>query len=141
MDVTFKNRIPVKDYIRLRRTADWNELSRRQVRTGLRNSALQLAARHKRKTVGMARVVGDGGYVMLIVDVIVLPEYRGKGIGTKIMEKLMECIHESIKDGEGVMVQLMSAKGRENFYKRFGFATRPNDALGPGMSQWIEDRG
>jgi len=31
----------------------------------------------------------------------------------------------------------MSAKGRETFYKQFGFEERPNEKLGVGMTQWI----
>jgi len=139
LDITFKNKISVNDYIKLRRTADWKDISKRQVRAGLRNSVYLLSARHNKMTIGMARVIGDGGYVLLIVDVVVLPEYRGKGVGTMIMENVMARIHDSVRDGEGVMVQLMSAKGRESFYRRFGFVSRPNESLGPGMTQWIED--
>ena len=129
----------MSDYIKLRKTADWKDISKRQAKAGLKNSVYVLSARLNGKTVGMARIVGDRGYVLLIVDVIVLPELRGKGIGTQMMERLMAHVHNSIKDGEGVMVQLMSAKGREAFYGRFGFTLRPNGNLGAGMTQWIED--
>ena len=138
MNIKLKTKISIDDYINLRKTADWKDISRRQARAGLKNSVYKLSAKIGNKTVGMARVVGDGGYVMLIVDFVVLPEYRGKGIGTEMMKNVMEFIHNSIKDGEGVMAQLMSAKGRENFYKRFGFAPRPDGNLGAGMTQWIE---
>ena len=136
-NVVIKNKISVRDYAALRKTADWKDIGRRQAAAGLRNSIIKINASIGGKTVGMARVVGDGGYVMLIVDVVVLPEYRGKGIGTLMMEALMERIHNFIRDGEGAMVQLMSAKGRENFYARFGFKARPTNDLGAGMSQWI----
>ena len=137
-EIKFSGRISLNDYIKLRKTADWKDIGRRQARAGLKNSVCLLSARMGGKTVGMARVVGDRGYVMLIVDVIVLPEYRGRGIGTKLMEELMRRIEGLIRDGEGAMVQLMSAKGRENFYKRFGFTERPDGKLGAGMTQWIE---
>jgi hypothetical protein len=35
------------------------------------------------------------------------------------------------------MVNLMAAQGKEGFYKKFGFAERPNDGHGAGMSLWI----
>ena len=124
--------------MRLRRAADWNEISRRQAKAGLKNSVCALSAVCGGKTVGMARVVGDGGYVALIVDVVVLPEYRGRGIGTKLMELLMERVCDTVRDGEGIMAQLMAARGREGFYGRFGFTARPSGSLGSGMSQWIE---
>jgi len=51
----------------------------------------------------------------------------------------MEIIKETyIKKAQCVFVNLMSAKGREHFYEKFGFEIRPNDNLGAGMSQWIK---
>jgi len=32
----------------------------------------------------------------------------------------------------------MSVKGKEEFYKKFGFWTRPTDNYGAGMVQFIE---
>jgi len=34
-------------------------------------------------------------------------------------------------------VDLMAAKGREGFYKQFGFTVYPNDRLGAGMELWL----
>ena len=50
----------------------------------------------------------------------------------------MERVKNSVAEGEGVMLQLMSAKGRERFYARFGFTARPNANAGPGMTMWID---
>lgn len=33
---------------------------------------------------------------------------------------------------------LMAVKGKEEFYKKFGFVERPNENFGCGMHQWIE---
>jgi len=134
----FKHKIKVNDYIRLRKTADWKDINVRQVRAGLRHSVIALSAVINNKAAGMARVVGDKGYVMLIVDVVVAPEFRGQGVGSRLMEELMRLIEASVKDGEGVMAQLMAAKGLEGFYQKFGFRIRPNGDCGAGMTQWIE---
>ena len=40
---------------------------------------------------------------------------------------------------KGVFVNLMSAKGRESFYKQFVFIERPDDKFGAGMTQWISN--
>lgn len=82
------------------------------------------------KTIGMARVISDGGYVVYIADVIVLPEYQGKGVGQLIMEDVMKYIYEVISDGAPVMVNLMSAFSRESFYEQFGFVKRPTKEVG-----------
>ena len=36
------------------------------------------------------------------------------------------------------MLCLMSAKGREGFYHKFDFISRPTDTLGPGMIRYIK---
>ena len=137
-DIVFRNKITVSDYIRLRKTTEWKELSVRQVRAGLKNSVAALSAKINGETIGMARVVGDRGYVMLVVDVVVVPAYRRQGVATRMIAELMRLIEASVKDGEGVMLQLMAAKGLEGFYSRFGFRARPNEENGAGMTQWIE---
>jgi hypothetical protein len=36
------------------------------------------------------------------------------------------------------MICLLAAKGKEEFYKKFGFEERPNEKSGSGMSQWVK---
>lgn len=72
-----------------------------------------------------------------IYEAIVIPEYQGNGLGRVIMEQVMDFIHEQLKPGYKFMVSLCSAKGKDEFYKKFGFVSRPNDAFGPGMHQWF----
>jgi ribosomal protein S18 acetylase RimI-like enzyme len=77
--------------------------------------------------VGFGQIISDGIHHALIVDVIVHPEYRKKGIGREIMNKLIaKCREHKIRD-----VQLFSAKNKSVFYERLGFYVRPTDA--PGM--------
>lgn len=38
----------------------------------------------------------------------------------------------------GSSVGLMSAKGKEDFYKKFGFMERPNESYGAGMIQYLK---
>ncbi len=85
----------------------------------------------------MARVISDGGYVALIADVIVMPEFQGMGIGKTIMKMVMEYFSGILEEGDKIFINLMAAKGRESFYKQFGFIERPNDELGSGMTQWL----
>jgi predicted GNAT family N-acyltransferase len=52
----------------------------------------------------------------------------------KIVSDIMKYIKEEYP--KGTMVCLMSAKGKENFYKKFGFVERPNENYGAGMIQF-----
>jgi Predicted acetyltransferase len=138
MNVTYTNSISAEDCIKLRNSAGWSKMHPNQIKTGLQNSAFIVAAKDGETTVGMARLVSDGGYVVFIVDVLVLPEYQHKGIGKTMMRKIMEYIHGKLSYGYCIQVDLMAAKGKESFYEEFGFDKRPNDNFGCGMTQRIK---
>ena len=87
--------------------------------------------------MGVARLVSDEGYVAIIADVIVLPEYQENGIGKTMMRKIMTFIKDGLSEGQFVFVNLMAAKDRESFYAQFGFEVRPNEKAGAGMIQYI----
>ena len=138
MEITYVNDISVEDYNKLRASTGWNEMHPTQAEIGLKNSAYIVAAKDGETTVGTARVVSDGGHIAFIADVVVLPEYQRKGIGKAMMMMVMDHIDSGMKDGCSVHAQLMAAKGKEPFYEKFGFVTRPTEEFGAGMSQWIK---
>ena len=82
---------------------------------------------------GRARVLQAKLFVLYIQDVVVEPNYQGMGIGIKIMECLMAYIEKVAMSACNTMVGLMSAKGKERFYEKFGFQKRPNEFQGNGM--------
>lgn len=136
-DIKYTNSIDVSEYNFLRKSMDWNEISVTKAQKGLDNSAYIVAAKLNGRTVGMARVISDGGYLYAVADVIVLPDFQRKGIGKQMMSMVMDFINNCIESGETVFVFLMAATGKEPFYNRFGFRTRPDSDAGAGMSQYI----
>ena len=64
---------------------------------------------------------------------MVIPEYQGKKIGKGIMNKLLEQIDEYKKVNPDIRTYLGASKGKESFYEKFGFISRPNEELGAGM--------
>ncbi len=135
--ITFCKEISFEDYNELRRLVGWCEISRRQFDVSIPNSRFITVGKDGDKTVSMARAVGDGGYHLLVVDVIVRPDHQGQGIGKQMISALMDFVHtEYIEDGETTMVSLLSAKDKEPFYEQFGFFRRPNEERGAGMSQF-----
>lgn len=137
MNINYSNNISVEEYNYLRKSVGWPELENQQALKGISNSAFIISAVVNDKTVGVTRVVGDGGYIAIIVDVIVLPEFQGRGIGTTMMQKAMDFIKGSLSAGQFVFVNLMAAKDKETFYKQFGFEVRPNERSGAGMTQYV----
>lgn len=138
MEIRYDNSITVTDYNNLRSSAGWGMLPTKQAQSGIDRSDCIIVAKEMDRTVGMARVLSDGGCVTLILDVVVLPEYQGNGIARVMLEKIMTYIKSNLDQGEIAYVALMAAKGKEGFYQKFGFEERPNDHLGAGMTQWIK---
>jgi predicted GNAT family N-acyltransferase len=110
----------------------WNRaygLSEYEYIKAVRGSWHLEGAYDREKLVGMGRIISDGQLYALIVDVIVLPEYRGQSTGTAIMQRLLSrCTSSGIRD-----IKLFAAKGKTDFYRRFGFVERDADAPGMGL--------
>ena len=137
--ITYRNEIPAKEYNDLRVSAGWRSLDLKQAETGLGNAAFLISAWDGEKPVGVARVISDRGYIYLIVDVIVAPDYQGQGIGTRMVRAIEAWLAKEKEGKPTMMVYLMAAEGKESFYERFGFRRRPGEGhMGAGMTKWME---
>jgi len=131
-----KKQISVEDYMNLREIVGWgNPENIEAIERGLKNTLYSICIEVEEQIIGYGRVVGDGGFTFYIQDIIVLPSYQRLGLGNKIMAELMEYITSTYPPGSSV--GLMSAKGKEDFYKKFGFVERPNEGYGAGMIQYL----
>jgi cation:H+ antiporter len=83
---------------------------------------------------GMGRVVGDGSY-FTIYDVVVHKDFQGMGYGSIIIKHIIDW-YKTIKDDD-TFLYLDASKGKEKFYEKFGFRSRPNEDVGAGM-KWYE---
>lgn len=121
---------PAEQYSALFATTGWNEeyhLSPDQLIVALRASWYTLSAYEDGRLVGFGRLVSDTAMHAMIYDLIVAPEYQGKGIGSQILTRLIErCRQAGIHD-----IQLFCARGKRGFYEKYSFVARPDDA--PGM--------
>ena len=135
--ITFQHEISVENYNHLRESVDFIQITPRRAECALANSLYKIVAVDKGQPVGMARIVGDGGYVYFICDVIVHPKYQSRGLGRKIIEHVLEWLESQVDEGETIMVNLMSAMNKEEFYGKLGFHKRPFGNHGSGMSKWI----
>jgi GNAT superfamily N-acetyltransferase len=131
MELQYRESLPDQHaYFALFESTGWNReygLTPEELHAAAGRSWFLLTVYRQGRLIGTGRVVSDGVLHALIVDVIVLPECQGTGIGTAIMNRLIErCRAARIRD-----VQLFCARGKALFYRRLGFADRPADA--PGM--------
>lgn len=128
--------LTLEEYKELIELLGWKKSSDRLIKLSLENSMTEKYVIND-KTVGMARLITDGGYAGLIMDVIVKPDYQNKGIGTKMIDRLLERVKENLEEGEEVMLQLLAAPGKVEFYKKFGFKVKLSTAEA-GMYMWMK---
>lgn len=131
------NALDTNIYLNLRKAAGWKSLTQEQAQKAIDGSILTVVVYDEERPVGMARIVGDGAVICYVQDLIVIPEYQGKGVGQMIMESLIDYVRELKLPGTQIMLDLMCAVGREDFYKKYGFIARPTEKLGPGMIMYI----
>lgn len=137
--ITFRDDIrDVDTYMMLRDKVNWIKLAPAQAKKALDNSIVVVTVYDDDRPIGMGRIVGDESVISYIQDLIIIPEYQKKGIGSRLVEKLISYVENMTQPGTRMMLCLMCAKGREQFYEKHGFIARPTDALGPGMIQYIQ---
>ena len=131
------NELDTNTYLNLRKPVAWKPLTEEQAEKAIAGSLLTVVAYDDDMPVGMGRIVGDGAVICYIQDLIVIPEYQGTGVGQAIMESLIDYVKEIRLPDTQIMLDLMCATGREDFYKKYGFIARPTEKLGPGMIMYI----
>ena len=98
------------------KTSYWAKGRRRSVvERALRNSlcfGVYIAGRQ----VAFARVVSDRAVFAYLMDVFVVPEFRGRGIAKALMRAVLE--HPELQN---LRVFLLATRDAHDFYKQFGF--------------------
>lgn len=123
----------VEEFNGIRQAAGLSIKNQAAAEKGIANSLFSACILFQGKCIGIGRVVGDGGLVFDIVDVAVLPEHQGKGLGKQIMESLMVYIRSNASPT--AFISLMTEEKLAEFYQNYKFKVRgPSN---PGMYQVI----
>lgn len=72
--------------------------------------------------VGFGRAITDGVYKAVLLDIVVIEEYRGAGIGSRIVETLLA--DSAVAAAEDV--ELYCKQSLTRFYAPFGFEVPPD---------------
>lgn len=128
------NNLEAEDFLRLKVATGFRDRPIELVEKALQNSLFDVTAVSGGKVIGMGRLVGDGAMYWYLQEIIVLPEYQNKGIGTAIVNKLLAYISDNTQPGGFTSVGLTAAEGKEGFYERFGFSKSL------GMTKYIENK-
>lgn len=132
--MTIKENIKnVEEFNYLYDAVGWGHYDNQISKKALDNTIYSVSVYENNTIIGYGRIIGDGICFLYIQDIMVVPEYQSKKIGTTIMNKLLEKIETIKKENPSIRVYLGATKGKEEFYKRFGFVTRKEYGLGEGM--------
>lgn len=123
----------VEEFNLLYDAVGWGAYEKETTKQALENTYYSVSVYDNDKIIGYGRLIGDTICFMYIHDVMVLPEYQSKKVGTMIMNKLLEEIAKIKEKHPDLLVYLGASKNKEGFYKKFGFITREDANLGAGM--------
>lgn len=122
-----------KEFNYLYDAVGWGSYDEKVSEKALANTMYSVSVYDDDKIIGYGRIIGDGICFLYIHDVMVIPKYQNKKIGSQIMNKLLEKVNQKKLENPYVRVYLGASKGKEKFYERFGFITREEANLGSGM--------
>ena len=120
------NKLTKKEYIDIMSSVSWKIPSERLLEISLKNG-INVKCVVNDETVGMASFVTNGGYAGLIMDAVV----------KLLISSLLDFIKNKMYDGEEMMIQLLLAPGKENFYSKFGFKVK-KEVAAEGMYMWFK---
>ena len=116
----------------LRRAGGLTPYNEAALARGLPNTVFGVMIRAGDETVGMGRVIGDGGCVFQVVDIVVHPDHQGRGLGRRIMDAIDTHIRDALP--AGAYVSLIADRPADRLYAQFGFA--PSAPAAIGMERW-----
>lgn len=121
----------IADYLRLRVAAGLSPKSAEAAEIGLPNSVHAVVVRYEGLSVGMGRVIGDGGLFFQIVDIAVEPAHQGRGLGKLIVGALVDHLNERARPG--AYVSLIADGEAHRLYAQFGFKPTAPASIGMAM--------
>lgn len=132
--ITIKENVKnIEEFNQLYDAVEWGAYDDEITKQALDNTFYSISVYDNGKIIGYGRLVGDTICFVYIHDIMVRPEYQKQKIGTMVMNKLLDKIHELQKKNPYIRVYLGASKGKEPFYKKFGFIERKQAGLGAGM--------
>ena len=135
LDYSFEREIAAEVLEPLIRQANWGkEWDAAGLRTMLDTATVLLGVWDGDRLVGFAKVLSDGVYRAFIEDLIVDELYRGQGMGTRIMETLID------KLGDVEHLILITGNDKLAYYGRFGFFKGPGISMMKCGPRWLAKR-
>ncbi len=123
------NELSAEEFIQLWETVWGQGPSQEQTRLAMEHTLFRVSVFDGDQIVAMARVIGDMGLDYYIKDVIVRPEYQGRGIGCMLMGEILQFINDHGVEGTDIFVELCAMPDKIPFYEKFGFSANEAQRL------------
>ena len=115
------NELTAEQFIELWETVWGDGPSLEQTRLAMMHTLFRVSIWDGDSIVAMARMNGDMGLNYYIKDVVVRPEYQGKGIGKMLINELIRFINDNGVKETDIFVELCAVPDKIPFYEKFGF--------------------
>jgi GNAT superfamily N-acetyltransferase len=119
-EIVLVERFPgIDDYLRVRAEAGMHAKSREAAERALPNTLYGVRLERDGAVVGMGRVIGDNGCFFIVVDIAIVPELQGKGLGQRVMAALDAWLLRNVPPS--AYVTLVADGDAKYLYSKFGF--------------------
>ena len=123
------NELKAEEFIELWESVWGDGPSLEQTKLAMENTLFRVSVFDGDKIIAMSRMIGDKGLCYYIKDVIVKPEYQGKGIGRMMIDELLKFVDDNGIKGTGIFVELCAMPDKIPFYEKFGFESNEAQRL------------
>ncbi len=121
------NELNAEEYFILKESVGKYAPPIKQIELAMKNTLFRVSVYDGTEIVAMARMLGDMGLSYYVKDVVVRPEYQGKGIGKMLMNELLTFINTNGLPGTEIYVELCALPDKAAFYEKLGFSS--NDGI------------
>ncbi|MCX2575295.1 GNAT family N-acetyltransferase [Pedobacter sandarakinus] len=104
---------------------NWKHRVEEEIKRAFQMSSITVFIYHQDVIIAFGRVVGDGRYYAMLADIVVDPDYQGKGLG----KYLVTALNQMLVDYH--FVNLSAAPGADAFYKSMGWKKQTTAFIWP----------
>lgn len=116
MEYKYNEPISAKSLSDLREAVGWNRMEK-EYENPLMTSYYHIAVYEKEELIGYIDSVSNGVTDAYIQDLMVHPDYQGKGVGTELMNKMIKYL----KEKRIYIISVVFEESLKPFYDKFGF--------------------
>ena len=121
IDIKVGKELPFEQLLALYDSVNWaaytNEQNRNKLETAVRNSTYVVSAWKDSELAGFARGLSDDVSIFYLQDILVRPDYQGKGIGRMLLNNCLE----RFSHVRTIMLLTDDEEKQLKFYESLGF--------------------